>query len=245
MYETLNTLGFRQVSLPSGGRSYRRAGAEQAPILILFPAIAGLNDYIFQRASALWNDGFDVCVVDYFAREERPPDVSTPASIGEAVAGLADQQVLRDAKEILNVVNTDDRSVGAIGFCIGGMYAYMCAAQDFGLLAAVDYYGQIKYDSVSENKPRDPFDMVAELNAPVLFHFGDFDRLISHDDIDAFRSSLLEKGAAFEMQTYSGAPHAFDEDFRPQSYRPAASAEAWSHSRAFLNWYLKHDPVRV
>jgi dienelactone hydrolase len=218
------------------------------PAILLLPAIAGVNDYVNRRAEALRAQGYLTVVIDYFAREGRAPDVSTPQKIGAAVAGLSDPCVLGDVGATVAALRGRDdvigSAIGALGFCIGGVYSFLSACEDFGIAASVDYYGMIAYAETGPNKPVSPLDKVPELKAPLLAHFGDFDRLISMDEIAAFAAALRDNQKNHEVCVYGGAPHAFDEDERAPIYRPVASGEAWARSLAFLNWHLRRIAPR-
>ncbi len=225
------------------GRIARPAGDGPSPGVLLLPAIAGVNDYIDRTAVRLAEAGYVTLVLDYYSREGAAPDTSTPEKIGAAVAGLDDRRVLSDIGGALAALSADP-SVGAgpvatLGFCIGGIYAYLAACDHDGVTAAVDYYGLIAYGQTSEKKPVSPIDRAAELKAPLLAHFGDFDRLISMNDIDAFGAALRTHQKHHEICVYRGGVHAFDEEFRPEVFRPVAAGEAWRRSLAFLDWHLR------
>lgn len=224
------------------------AGDGPAPGVILASAIAGINDYVKRAADRLAAAGFATLLIDYYSREGAAPDVSTPQKIGEAVAGLSDPRTLSDInfaiEHLRNLDGVDAENIATLGFCIGGMYAYLAACDENGLKAAVDYYGLIRYSDTNVNKPVSPLDKAADLKAPLLAHFGDFDRLISASDIEDFKRALQENQKPYEMYVYGGAPHAFDEDFRAPVYRPVASAEAWRRSINFLDWHLKRRAPR-
>lgn len=218
------------------------------PAVVLLPAIAGVNAYIERTAERLRGLGCFVAVVDYYAREGAAPDVSTPEKIGAAVAGLSDPLVLREVGATVEALRTRDDvlpdAIATFGFCIGGLYAYLSACEHDGIAAAVDYYGTLVYGTTTANKPVSPLDRAAELKAPLLAHFGDFDRLISAVDIAAFGEALRTHQKHHEIFVYGGAPHAFDEDFRPPVFRPAAAQEAWRRSVAFLDWHLRRVAPR-
>ena len=236
-----------EIEFVTGGERLRceffpAAGGQRAPAVLLFPAIAGVNDYIKRVAGRLTAAGYSALVLDYYAREGRAPDVSTPEKIGAAVEALPDTRVLSDARAAIGALrrrpDVDARRIATLGFCIGGTYSALIACEADGIVAAVDYYGSIRYAATSMNKPVSPLDRAVELRAPLLAHFGSVDRLISLEDISAFEEALRSHGRHYELFLYRGAPHAFDEDFRP-AYRPVAAAEAWQRTLTFLNWYCR------
>lgn len=226
-----------RLTLPQGSQ------AGGVPTVILLPAIAGVNDYISRTAERLTAGGYGVAVLDYYQREGQAPDVSSPEKIGAAVNALPDPRVLQDISGLVKALkdhpDCDGSRIGALGFCIGGMYAFLAGTEQSGLACAVDYYGAIKYGEVSANKPASPIDCAPDLTVPLLCHFGDYDRLISAEDREEFATALQAAQRHYEMFVYRGAPHAFDEDFRPQVFRPAASADAWRRTLAFLDFQLR------
>ena len=225
-----------------------QTGRRGVAAIVLLPAIAGVNDYVGRVAQRLAAGGFAVAILDYFAREGRAPDVSTPAAIDVAVASLPDRRVIADAYALVGALREheaiDPERIGSLGFCIGGMYSLMLSAETSDLSASVNYYGSVRYATTSSQKPVSPFDRVKDIQAPFLAHFGTFDRLISAADIDALDAELKRASKSYELFTYRGAPHAFDEDFRPAAYRPIASQLAWQRTMTFLDWHLKGLPAR-
>jgi len=223
-----------QVHQPASG-SARHA-------VLLLPAIAGVDDYIAQRAAHLGAHGYLVAILDYYGRTGVRPDLSSPERIGAAVAALDDREVLSNVRGAMNWLAGRDigsERVGVLGFCIGGTYSILAAAESHPPACAVAYYGQLRYAQRSPRKPTDALDVAARPGAPLLGHFGDMDRLISAQDIAEFTAGTRAAQRYCEIHTYAGAPHAFDEWFRPPVYRPVAAAEAWRKTLVHLDWHLK------
>lgn len=225
----------------------RPAGRWSSHVVVLLPAIAGVNPYIAEVAQQLAARDFSVVVIDYFGRDGEVPDLSTPERIGAAVAALDDRQVLSDiaaVTDMLTRAGVDRQHIGLLGFCIGGTFALLACESNQAPACAVAYYGQLVYREKTAFKPRDPLDAAAHLQAPVLGHFGTQDRLIDVADVAEFSARLWPTGLAHEVHTYTGAPHAFDEWFRPSVYRPVASEQAWQRTLTFLDWHLRQSTVR-
>jgi len=218
------------------------------PAIVLLPAIAGVNAYTKAAAERLAGHGYVTLLLDYYAREGRAPDVSSPELVGRAVANLRDPLILGDIGAAIDTLSAhpkvDSEKIATWGFCIGGMYAYLAGCEYAQLAGVVDFYGTVRYAATSEHKPVSPLDRAGELNAPLIGHFGDFDRLISGDDVEAFAGALREHGKIYEFHAYRGAPHAFDEDFRATAFRPVAARQAWARSLCFLGWYLRGELPR-
>jgi len=228
-------------AIPSsnGIRVARPLDPEQ-PAVLLLPAIAGINPYIASRAETLAGQGYNVLALDYFWREGQAPDISTPEKIGAAVAALDDRQVAADIDAALDWLSAQGIAasrVATLGFCIGGTYSILAAARA-SLGCAIDYYGQLQLPE-SASKPVSPTRVAATLRCPLLCHYGDWDRLVSAKDIAGFVQNLREGQRPYELLTFQGAPHAFDEFHRPQVFRPVASHQAWQASLRFLDWHLR------
>jgi carboxymethylenebutenolidase len=137
-------------------------------------------------AARLSASGFAVAILDYFAREGRCPDISTPAAIDVAVNLLPDDRVIADARGLIGALREhqaiDPERIGSLGFCIGGMYSLMLSAEAPNLSASVDYYGSVRFAKTSDREPVSPLDRARDIQAPFLAHFGTFDRLISAED---------------------------------------------------------------
>ena len=109
-----------------------------------------------------------------------------------------------------------------MGFCWGGSLAWRAATCLTGLAGAVSYYGgelPSKAGLIS--------------HCPVLAHFGERDKGIPMDGVNAFIKAQADADPAVETHIYD-ADHGFNCDARGQ-YDAAAADLAWQRTLAFLD----------
>jgi dienelactone hydrolase len=211
----------------------QRSGAA----VIMLPAIAGLNPYIEVKAGLLTALGHSVFAVDYFGGAGAP-DLSSPDRIMAAAGSLDAFHILgqvRSAVARFRDQGIDASRIATLGYCIGGSYAIL-AATEMDLAASVNYYGSVRLQSPTGGT-LDLAQHIGALRVPLLSHYGTADRFVPAADVEAFFSRIDAAGKVHEGFMYTGAPHAFDEDFR-DAYRPVASQQAWARTSIFLRWYL-------
>ena len=116
--------------------------------------------------------------------------------------------------------------VGVVGFCYGGGIANLLATRFPELAAAVPFYG---------NQP--PAEEVAKIKAPLLIHYAEKDDRINAG-IPAFEAALKASHVRYEMFTYPGTQHGFNNDTTPR-YDKAAAALAWQRTMDFFKKNLR------
>ena len=121
-----------------------------------------------------------------------------------------------------------------IGFCMGGTYALLSAEKTPDIKASAPFYGQLLY-----NRPGGSIDQVDTLDYPLMYIYGDADGWITDDHVDRFEAALQQHGKNGQVIRYNGAPHAFFNDTRPDSYRPADARDAWNRTLMFFAQHLK------
>jgi carboxymethylenebutenolidase len=149
--------------------------------------------------------------------------------------------VLGDLEGALVALAGDPRvartRLGAVGFCMGGNYAYMLGCTSRRLSAVVDFYGRFVYPELSANKPIQPLELALNLGVPLLAFFGEDDPSISREDVERFRGVLTQFARDFRIVTYPGVGHGFMND-RRKSYDERAANEAFRLSIDFLREHL-------
>ncbi|WP_337875791.1 dienelactone hydrolase family protein [Elioraea sp.] len=187
----------------------------------------GLNPHIEDVTRRMALEGFLALAPDLLSR-----DGGTPADEDRARAMIGrldrDRTLARLASAIPFLAGHPDGNgrVGAIGFCWGGGMVNALAAAAPDLAAGVAYYGR-----------QIPAEQVPAIRAPLLLHYADHDAGINAG-IEAYTAALRAHGKTFEVHTYPGTQHAFNNDTSAARYHPEAAALAWQRTVAFLRRHL-------
>ena len=194
--------------------------------LVVIQEIFGVNQHIRAIADSYARDGFLAIAPALFDRVER--NVELPYDGPEAKRGMEIKQKLSIDNAVTDVnaalqyarQQTGKKS-GVIGYCFGGLLAWLSATR-LRPDAAVGYYAGGIGNYAAET-PR----------APVQLHFGKLDTHIPAEQVEKVHAAHPE----VEIHWYENAGHGFNCDMR-SSYNPEAAALARTRALAFLNKYL-------
>jgi carboxymethylenebutenolidase len=208
-----------------GGYRADPAGAPKGAVVVI-QEIFGVNHHIRSVCDRFAQEGYVAIAPSIFDRSE--PNFQSgysPEEVAVARKFVANPDwaaMLRDTQAAIDAVK-DVRSVGIIGFCLGGSVAYVAATKLTGLKAAVGYYGGaiVRF---ADDKPK----------VPTQLHFGEKDSGIPLTDVETIKAKQPE----VEVHIYPGAQHGFHCDERA-SYDKASADIAWPRSLAFFATHLK------
>jgi carboxymethylenebutenolidase len=240
-----NGLEAGEVQIPVAGGSlpaYRampNAGGP-FPFILVNAEIFGVHEHIKDICRRLGKLGYMAIAPDVFARLGdigKAPDVQTASR--EFVAKTPDAQEMSDLDAAVawakGTGKADINRLGVTGFCRGGRTVWLYAAHNPNVKAAVAWYGPLAFP-VSEIKPKNAIDVVADLKAPVLGLYGGADPGIPVEQIEKLKAALTAAKKPSEIVIYPDTPHAFNADYRP-SYRPEAAKDGWNR---MLAWFKKY-----
>ena len=169
------------VSLPPAGFG---------PGLLVIQEIFGVNDHIKSVCDQYALDGFVALAPDVFWRQDRRVELSyDPVGIAKGLKLYDGLNIdiaaadLQRAVEAIRHIPSCTGKVGAVGFCMGGLLAFVSAARA-GVESSVIYYGT-RLDNYLE--------LVQDINCPLLFHFAEEDEHISTRTVKKVRMSLSGK----------------------------------------------------
>jgi carboxymethylenebutenolidase len=150
-------------------------------------------------------------------------------------AGLSDAGILTDVDAAVAHLGVRPEKVGVVGFCMGGRASFLVAAERwFG--AAVGFYGG---GIVTARRPQFPalVGRAYAMQTPWLGLFGDLDKGIPVEDVEALTVALAEAPVDAAVIRYPDADHGFHCDARA-SYDAPAAADAWERTLDWLERFL-------
>ena len=180
--------------------------ATPAPVVVVLQEIFGVNSGIRQIADGLAKQGFIAVCPDLFWRFEPGLQLSehdeSDWKKGLDFYGRYDFDAgIKDIAATIAVARKLPGStgkVGVMGFCFGGLMAFLTAARE-DVDAAVEYYGAETQKYISEGK---------RIKKPVLMHLAGEDEFM-----DKAAQETIIKGLAdnpyIKIYTYPGRSHAF------------------------------------
>jgi carboxymethylenebutenolidase len=205
------------LALPPSGRG---------PGMIVIQEWWGLTDHIAEVADRL-------AAEQVGSQRDEPLGGRTTHDAEEAGRLMSELPVEQAARDLGGAVDfllgheaVTSSTVGAVGFCMGGGFVLLLAAQQGEQVsAAVPFYG------VGPAVPQ----TYEGLKAAVQGHYGLKDDFYPADDARAQEEQIRrESGAEVEFHFYDAA-HAFHNDTNKLgTYDPEAAATAWSRTVEFL-----------
>jgi carboxymethylenebutenolidase len=233
-----------EVKIPVGDEKipgYRAmpAAGGPFPVALVVQEIFGVHEYIRDVCRRFAQLGYMAIAPELYARQG---DVSKLKSIDEiraVVAKVPDEQVLSDLDACVEYAQKSGKGdvtrLGITGFCWGGRIVWLYAAHSRQLKAGVAWYGRLVGDS-TQLTPKQPVNVAAELQAPVLGLYGGKDQGISPESVEQMRTALKVAKVDTEIVVYPDAQHGFHADYRP-SYKQDDAQDGW---RRLQSWFRKY-----
>jgi carboxymethylenebutenolidase len=212
-------------------------GAALGAVIVLQEAF-GVNDHIEDVTRRFAGAGYRAVAPHLFHRSGDPAlDYGNFEKIMPHMQALTEAGLLEDldvALAYLADAGFAPLSVAVVGFCMGGSVVFLAAARR-ALGAAVTFYG----GGVAEGRFGMPplADMAPGLQTPWLGLFGDQDKGIPVDQVEALRTAAATAPVATEIVRYPEADHGFHCDGRPDSYHQPSAEDGW---RRTLDWFGRH-----
>ncbi|WP_091735873.1 dienelactone hydrolase family protein [Phenylobacterium immobile] len=201
-----------------------------APAVVVIQEIFGVNAVMRDITDGLAGQGYLAICPDLFWRIEPNIDITdkTEAEMARAfeLFGLFDvDKGVDDIQATITVIRSDpgcSDKVGAVGFCLGGLLAFLTAART-DADASVSYYGVGLEGRIAETD---------KLARPLLLHIAEEDGFVPKTAQEVIIAALKDHPEV-EIHTYPGRDHAFA---RPggDNYNEADAQIAGRRSLAFF-----------
>jgi carboxymethylenebutenolidase len=236
--------GFNDYRLPAYVARPRGAGRKGAVIVV--NEIFGIHDYIKDVCRRFAREGYVAIAPDYFDRAGDPAPMTDFNAIRDIVGAATYAQVMGDTSGAIDWLRAQSfvagDKIGITGFCWGGTVVWMAAAHLSNVKAGVAWYGRLVAPepggfAAEPGRPW-PYDVGAQIAAPVLGLYGELDQGISQQSIENMRAALsaADNPTGSEIIVYPGAHHGFHADYR-DSYNAEAAADGWARC---LAWFRAH-----
>ncbi len=199
------------------------------PGVIVIQEWWGLDAHIRSLAERFAGEGFVALAPDlYHGQVASEPDDARKLVM--AMNGdMAVAEIRAAMTHLTNMEGVQPKSVGVIGFCMGGRLTLAVASTgDDRVGAAASFYG-------GGVQPTPEF--VAGIHAPVLAVYGAEDKGIPPEQYNALAAEMDAQGKTFDMVVYPDAGHAFLNDTRP-AYNATAADDAWVRAVQWFHQYV-------
>jgi len=220
------------ITTPDGAFSayVARPTSEPAPAIVVIQEIFGVNQVMRDVCDSLAAQGFVAVCPDLFWRIEPGIDITDHSEAEwkkafelynafDVDAGVADIAATLAAVRALSGVNG---KVGAVGYCLGGLLAFLTASRTDSD-ATVAYYGVGIEKHVGE---------ADKLARPLLVHIAEEDQFVPKEAQKVILGALKDH-RQIEIHTYPGRDHAFVR-VGGEHYDADAAGSANARSLAFF-----------
>lgn len=206
--------------------------------VVLITDIYGTVPFYHEVSGRLAAAGHPTLLIDIFWREGDLAENTREAAFARR-SGMDEPRGIADTSVALDFVKGrfGAEQAGVVGFCLGGLFAFVLAAQRDDLVT-VSYYGFPEGISAPVRVPSPrPIDLVAEMTGPILSFWGEED-YIGVDVMNRFGDAVTAQGVDYEAHIYPDAGHAFLQGLVEDRVDSAAAADSWTRTLAYLNQRL-------
>lgn len=176
------------------------------PAILVIQEIFGVNKVMRDTADFFAEEGYTAVCPDLFWRIQPGIDITdqTDAEWEKAFSYFKAFNVDKGVEDIQSTIDwmhgQGHRQVGAVGYCLGGLLAYLTATRT-DADATVSYYGVGIDNYLGE---------AGKARNPALLHIAEEDGFVSKDSQAKMKAGLTAPN--FQLYSYPGRDHAFARD---------------------------------
>ncbi len=200
------------------------------PGLIVIQEWWGLVGHIADVTNRFAAEGFVALAPDLFGGATTHDADEAGKLMGELPVDDAAHALGGAVDYLLGHETVTSSKVGAVGFCMGGGFVLVLAAQQGDRIgAAVPFYGVLGED----------FPSFENLTAPLLGHFGEQDEMASPDKVRELAATIEQQsGVTPDFRLYPAGHAFFNDENLLGTYDPEQAATAWDATIEFLHKHL-------
>jgi carboxymethylenebutenolidase len=224
----------QNVSFPSNGDTaygyLALPPSGSGPGLIVIQEWWGLTSHVKDVTDRFAAEGFVALAPDLFGGATTHDADEAGRLMGELPVASAARDLAGAVDLLLGHDAVTSTAVGAVGFCMGGGFVLVLAAQQGDRIgAAVPFYGVLKEDYPS----------FAGLTAPLLGHFGEQDAFVEPSAVRALASRIeAESGVRPDFRFYPAGHAFFNDENLIGTYDKEQADIAWQRTLSFLHEHL-------
>jgi len=187
----------------------------------------GLVGHIKNVCDRFAAEGFTALAPDMYHGKT----ASEPDGAGKLFMALNISQAERDLRGAATYLlgQSSAKTIGAVGFCMGGQLALYAATLNPSVGACVNFYG------IHPNVKPD----YSKLSGPVLGLFAEKDGFVTPQVAKDTDAAIKKAGKQSEIHIYPNVDHGFFNDERPDVYNQAGATDAWRRTLAHFRQNLK------
>lgn len=178
----------------------------------------GLVDHIKDICDRFAKLGFVALAPDLY----NGVSAKSPDEAGKLMMALniseAEKTIRSAIETVLAVDGVTAKTVGIVGFCMGGQLAVYAACENPTTISAcVNFYGI--HPSVKPD--------YKQLSATLYGFFAELDKSVPPETVNTLASTLQDLQKDYTFKIFENTHHAFFNDTRPQVYNKEAATECW------------------
>jgi carboxymethylenebutenolidase len=232
---TVSENPIQNVTFPSnGGTAHGYLAVPESgrgPGVVVIQEWWGLTSHIADVTDRLAAQGFVALAPDLYGGTTTHDSDEAGRLMGELPVESAARDLAGAVDFLLGHDAVTSSKVGAVGFCMGGGFVLVLAAQQGDRIgAAVPFYGVLKED----------FPSFSGLTAPLLGHFGEQDTMADPDSVRALAARIeSESGVTPQFHQYPAGHAFFNDENLMGTYDKEQAELAWRRTLSFLGDNLR------
>ncbi len=232
---------YRHADTTMHGELFYEESNEKRPCVLVSHAWMGQDDFARSKAKSLAELGYIGFAVDYYGDKK---EVSTPEEATKLMLPLFFDRALLQERlkaayyEACRHPMVDEKKIGGIGFCFGGL----------GIIelfrSGVDLRGAVSFHALLANKKDGAYaktlPIQQNIKGSLLMLHGYEDPMVTAADIDRTQKELSEANVDWQMHIYSNTTHAFtvpkaNNKSMGLVYNPLSERRSWISMKNFFS----------